>query len=188
MPEKVIGGGFLVPGAAEVSVPSWGEFNAAIAGLRQKIDSVNDNKQAIWDILDQFKEAPPHGTNTDFQREVRKIYEDIRELERNVWRKNPGEDRYTLWECIKALEDHVWHEGPNRTTLWQSVGRAHERLNSLPDALRDAVREAIRAELEPLLDPAAANIGALLEDNRKLREELASLRAEVDKLKTASIS
>ena len=185
MPEKVIGGGFLVPGAAEVEVPSMTEFTEAIARLWQELGYINENKQAIWDILDQFKEAPPNGTNTDFQRIVRKIYEDIRDLERNVWRKNPGEERYTLWECIKALEDHVWHEGEGRTTLWQSVGRAHERLNSLPDALRETVRESVRAELEPLLGPAAVNIGAILEDNRALREELVSLRGKVDKLEAA---
>ena len=60
------------------------------------------------------------------------------------------------------------------------------RLNSLPDALRETVREAVRAEFEPLLKPVAENIGDILEDNRKFREEIASLRAEVENLKAIS--
>ena len=37
MPEKVIGGGFLVPGAAE--------FNEAIARLWQELGYINENKR-----------------------------------------------------------------------------------------------------------------------------------------------
>lgn len=45
MPEKVIGGGFLVPGAAEVEVPSMAEFNEAIARLWQELGYFNENKR-----------------------------------------------------------------------------------------------------------------------------------------------
>ena len=170
MPKKVISGGWAIPGAAEVKVPSWKEFDEAIARLWQEIGYVNDNKQAIWDILDQLKEAPPRGTNTEYQREVRKIYEDIRELERNVWREEGG--RTPLWNFVGGLRERL--------------DALESRLGTLPDALSETVREAVRAELEPLLKPAAENIGAILEDNRKLREEIASLRAEVDNLKATS--
>ncbi len=164
-----------VPHVTEGKVPSWNdfmgarkEFEAAIAQVWEKIKYIDDNKQAIWDILDQLKEAPPHGTNTNYQREVRKIYEDIRELERNVWREEGG--RTPLWNFAGGLRARI--------------DALESRLGTLPDVLRATVREAIHAELDPLLGSAAANIGAVLEDNRKLKEEIAALRAEVEALKT----
>lgn len=60
------------------------------------------------------------------------------------------------------------------------------RFGTLAEALRETVREAVRAELEPLLRPAAATIGAILEDDRTLREKIASLSAKVDKLEAVN--
>lgn len=60
----------------------------------------------------------------------------------------------------------------------------NNRLNSLPgdQRLLDAVREAVRAELEPLCGPVAADISAILEDNKKLRGEIDVLRGDNNKL------
>ena len=171
---KVIGGGYLVPSAAEVDVPSWDDFNgarkefeAAIGQLWEKIKDINDNKQAIWDILDQLKDAPPHGANTDYQREVRKIYEDIRELERNIWREEGG--RTPLWNFVGGLRARI--------------DALQSQLGELPDTLRETVHKAVHAVLDPLLGSAATNIGAILDDNRKLKEEVASVREELTTLK-----
>lgn len=186
MPEKVIGGGSLVPAAAEVEVPSWKEFDQTKSFVWQET-------QKIWRAIDQLTGNPNQKAASEYDKEIRKVFEDIRNLERNVWRKEPGEDRYTLWDCIRALENHVWRGGAGHTPLLayaddlrSRLEQLDSRINNLPDSLRETVREAVRAEREPLLGPAAANIGAILEDNRKLREEIASLRAEVENLKATS--
>ena len=163
MPEKVIGGGFLVPGAAEVKVPSWKEFEEAKTFAWQET-------QRIWRAVDQLTANPNQKPEDAIDHEIRKVYDAILELERNVWREEEG--RTTLWSFTGGLRARI--------------EPLEKRLGDLPDALRGTVRDAIRAELEPLLGPAAANIGAILEDNRKLREELAALRADVDKLKNSS--
>lgn len=163
MPEKVIGGGFLVPGAAEVKVPSWKEFDEAKSFVWQET-------QKIWRAVDQLTEHPNQEASSEYDKEIRKVFADIRELERNVWREEGG--RTPLWNFVGGLRERL--------------DALESRLGTLPDALSETVREAVRAELEPLLKPAAENIGAILEDNRKLREELAALRAEVNTLKTTS--
>lgn len=189
MPEKVIRENWVARRTSDVvDVPSWSEFNAVKTLVQQET-------QNLWRAVDQLTENPNQNAVNAYDTEIRKVFEDIRNLERNVWRKEPGEDRYTLWDCIGALENHVWRGGAGHTPLVayaddlkSRLDNQDSRLNSLPDTLRETVRDAVRAELEPLLGPVAANIGAILEDNRKLREELASLRAEIDKLKAASIS
>lgn len=155
MPKKVM----TLQGLAEIPTNSE---------MFQQISYINENKQEIWNLLDQFKEKPPNGTNTAFQREVRKINEDIRELERNVWRKEDG--RPTLWNFVGSL----------RTRL----DTLEDRLSTLPDAVKSSLREAINAELGQLLEPAVSNITSILEDNRKLREQLVTLRSEIKELRS----
>ena len=183
MPEKVIHGGRLIPGAAEVEVPSWDEFNAAIARLWQKIDSVNDNKQAIWDVLDQFKEAPPNGTNTDFQREVRKLYDKLQCLPESIGRVNEIKD---LWRAVDQLTPspnqlaETPHDREIRKT-YEDIRHLENRYEALPDALRETVRDAIRTAFEPLFGPAAANIDSLLKDNCALKNSVSSLSDALEK-------
>ena len=160
MPEKVICSGFLVPGAAEVKVPSWKEFEEAKTFAWQET-------QRIWRAVDQLTANPNQKPTDAIDHEIRKVYDAILELERNVWRAENG--RTTLWSFTGGLRARI--------------EPLEKRLEDLPDAFRDTVRAAIRAELEPLLGPAAANIGAILEDNRMLKEELAALRVEIDEMK-----
>ena len=183
MPKKVM----TLQGIADV--PTWQE-------LFQQIGYINDNKQAIWDILDQLKDNPPHGTNTDYQREVRRIYESIRDLERNVWRKDPGEDRWTLWDSIHELERNIWRkeEGEDRSTLWDHIGKEEERLEALEqrmdaipatttDALRSAMDELLRPLFQSSLGNALAKLDSLEEENRRLHSDLESLREEVQSIR-----
>ena len=188
MSEKVIKTGLAgragLFGGVEVEVPSMTEFN-------QRIGEINDDKLRLWNeirhikenigrsheikdlwrAIDQLTQSPNQRAETPYDTAIRKIYEDIRELERNVWRKEDGRHP-PLWDFVGGLKARL-------DTL-------ETRLNSLPDALRETVREAVRAEFEPLLKPVAENIGDILEDNRKFREEIASLRAEVENLKAIS--
>ena len=165
MPEKVIRENWVARRTSDVvDVPSWSEFNAVKTLVQQET-------QNLWRAVDQLTENPNQNAVNAYDTEIRKVFEDIRNLERNVWRKEDGRHP-PLWDFVGGLKARL-------DTL-------ETRLNSLPDALRETVREAVRTELEPLLSPAVANIGAILEDNRKLREEIASLRAEVENLKATS--
>lgn len=160
MSEKVIKTGLAgragLFGGVEVEVPSWNEFW--------------HETQRLWGALDHlFLEKPEHGPEDppyenrihDFRNQVLSMHAEI-----NGPRPNGG---WTIRQCI---ENHG-----------RRLDGLNDRLGKLPDALRETVREAVRTELEPLLGPAVANIRAILEDNRKLREELDSLRAEIDELK-----
>ncbi len=172
MSEKVISGGCLVPGAFEVEVPSIAEFDQRIDEIKNEIRCIQGEIGRIgeitglWRAIDQLTQSPNQPAVSQYDREIRKIYNDIRELERNVWREENGS-----------------------TPLWNFVGGLRGRLDALndrlPDTLRNTVREAVQAELKPLLGPAATNIEAILDDNRKLRGELDSLRIEIKELKSA---
>lgn len=44
-----------------------------VAELQGGIEEINDDKQRIWDILDQFKPRPPHGTKGAYEKTVREF-------------------------------------------------------------------------------------------------------------------
>lgn len=44
-----------------------------VAELQRGIEEINDDKQRIWDILDQFKPRPPHGTKGAYEKTVREF-------------------------------------------------------------------------------------------------------------------
>ena len=133
----------------------------------------------------------------EFEQGIARINDELRRINENIGRIHEITD---LWRAIDQLM-----QSPNQPAasqydreirkiyedireLERNLGRLYALSERLPDVLRNTVREAVQAELKPLLGPAATNIGIILEDNRRLREELASLRAEVDKLKAASNS
>lgn len=165
MSEKVIRGNWIDRKTHdEVEVPSWEEF----CGER-------DNKSYLWWVVNQLKSNP--GGNDDPVAAVRKIYDDIRELERNVWKKEPGEDRYTLRDCINALERHVWKKdgGEVQPPILDRLDGVEKKLADLPNIVAECFRTAIQGELQPLLDSAKANIDSLLNDNCDLKDKISSL-------------
>ena len=165
MPEKVIRGNWIDRKTHdEVEVPSWEEF----CGER-------DNKGYLWWVVNQLKSNP--SGDDDPVAAVRKIYDDIRELERNVWKKKPGEDRYTLWDCINALERHVWKKdgGEVQPPILDRLNGVEKKLADLPNIVAECFRTAIQGELQPLLDSAKANIDSLLNDNCDLKDKISSL-------------
>ena len=133
----------------------------------QQIGYINDNKQALWAAVNEFK----RDLGADIYSEFRALRDAAFSASEQINGPRPNGE-WTIWQCI---EDHG-----------RRLDGLNDRLGALPDVLRETVRETVRAELEPLLGPAVANIDAILEDNRKLREELAALRAEVSTLKTTS--
>ena len=44
-----------------------------VAELQRGIEEINEDKQRIWDILDQFKPRPPHGTKGAYEKTVREF-------------------------------------------------------------------------------------------------------------------
>ena len=169
MPEKVIRGNWIDRKTHdEVVVPSWEEF----CGER-------DNKGSLWWVVNQLK-SNPNG-DEDPVAAVRKIFDDIRDLERNVWKKEPGEDRYTLWDCINALERHVWKKdgGEERPPILDRLDGVEKKLADLPNIVAECFRTAIQGELQPLLDSANANIDDILKANSNLKDTASSLSNEI---------
>ncbi len=154
MPKKVM----TLQGPADV--PTWRE-------LFEQIGYINQNKQELWNVVNQLKRDQAADISTEFRA--------LRDAAFIAYRQLNGplpEGEWTVWKCIEVA-------GKRLDTL-------EMRLGTLPEALRETVREAIRTELEPLLGPAVANISAILEDNQKLREEIDALRAEVENLKSTT--
>ena len=163
MPEKVIHGGRLIPGAAEVEVPSWVEFDSAIFELKQRLDlirqefaSSNENKQALWDAVNQLKRDP-----------VGDIYSEFRALR----------------DAAFSAQTQINGPQPNgEWTIWQCIGNHGERFDAidrhfrkLPDMAKEALRDVLLSQLQPLLDPAKANIDSLLNDNSDLKNTTSAL-------------
>lgn len=111
MSEKVISGGFLVPGAFEVEVPTIAEFDQRIDEIKNEIRCIQRDIGRIgeitglWRAIDQLTQSPNQPAISQYDREIRKIYDDIRELERNVWRLSnrlPDFLRNTVREAVQA--------------------------------------------------------------------------------------
>ena len=60
-----------------VEILSRSEIRAIVedcfADMQGGIKEINDDKQRIWDILDQFKPRPPHGTKGSYEKTVREF-------------------------------------------------------------------------------------------------------------------
>ncbi len=60
-----------------VEILSRSEIRAIVedcfADVQGGIKEINDDKQRIWDILDQFKPRPPHGTKGSYEKTVREF-------------------------------------------------------------------------------------------------------------------
>ncbi len=178
MPEKVIGGGWVVPGAAEVEVPSHAEFESAktefrdaVARLWQEFGYVNENKQALWDAVNQFK----RDAAADIYSEFRALRDAAFSAKEQINGPRP-EGQWTVWQCI---EDHG-----------KRLDAFAMRLDAIQADASKAFRTAIEETLHPVfqygLEQTIREMMAVKEENKLLKEELAALRADVNKLKTTS--
>lgn len=154
MPERVSKGVF--DGDAEV--PSWSEFCA----LRQRLSVSEDNKQALWNAVNQFKRNQGADIYAEFQALRDAAFTACKQL------NGPLPDgEWTVWQCI---------EGAGKR-----LDALDQRLNALPDAMRETVREVISVELKPLFESVLANIDGLLKDNGELKSKTDSLSNEVER-------
>ena len=175
MSEKVIGGGFLVPGAAEVEVPSWRdfkaaktEFEAAIARLWKEIGYVNENKQAIWDAINKFKRDPA----ADIHSEFRALRDAAFSAKEQLNGPLPN-DGWHVWKCIEVAAEER-----------KAIAK---RLDSIQSDASKAFRTVIDETLHPIfqygLDQAIRKVSAIENENSILKAEIAALRTEIDELK-----
>ena len=154
MPEKVSKG--VWDGDAEV--PSWSEFCA----LRQRLNESEDNKQALWLAVNQFK----RDQGADIYAEFRAL----RDAAFTAYKQLNGplpDGEWTAWKCIEVAG--------------KRLDAVDQRLIALPDAMRETVREAVRAELKPLFESAITNLDGLLKGNGELASKTASLSNEVER-------
>ena len=142
---------------ATVKIPSWSEFLA----LQQRLDESEENKQALWDAVNQFKRNPDADICSEFRA--------LRDAAFTAYKQLNGplpDDEWTAWKCIEVAG--------------KRLDALDQRLNALPDAMREKVREAVRAELKPLFESAITNLDGLLKDNSELARKTSSLSNEVE--------
>ena len=168
MPEKVIGGGFLVPGAAEVKVPSWKEFDEAIGRLWQEIGYVNKNKQELWDAVNQLKRDPVADIHSEFRALRDAAFSSKEQLDGPL-----PDDGWHVWKCIEVAAEER-----------KAIAK---RLDSIQSDASKAFRTVIEETLHPIfqygLEQAIQKVMAVKEENKALKEELTALRKEIDELK-----
>lgn len=142
----------------DAEVPTWSEFCA----LRQRLDESEENKQALWDAVNQFK----RNQGADIYAEFR----ELRDAAFTAYEQLNGplpDGKWTAWKCIEDAR--------------KRIDALDQRLNALQDAMRETVREAVRAELKPLLESAITNLDGLLKDNGELASKTGSLSNEVER-------
>ena len=154
MPKKVM----TLQGPADV--PTWRE-------LFEQIGYINQNKQELWNVVNQLKRDPV----ADIYSEFRALRDAAFSAKEQLNGPIPN-DGWHVWKCIEVAG--------------KRLDALEMRLGTLPEALRETVREVVHAELEPLIGPAVANIGAILDDNQKLRDEIGALRTEIENLKSTT--
>ena len=169
MPEKAISGGWAVPGSVEVQVPSWKEFYEAVARLQQQIDKIIENKQALWDSVNQFKRDPAADIYSEFRA--------LRDAAFTAYRQLNGplpEDEWTAWKCIGVAGERL--------------DAIDKRLNAIQSDAAKAFRSVIDETLHPIfqygLDLAIRRLGEMETENKQLRskiEEMDARLAEIEK-------
>lgn len=153
MPERVSKGVF--DGDAEV--PSWAEFR----NLMQRLEKSEENKQALWNAVNQFK----RNQGADIYAEFRAL----RDAAFTAYKQLNGplpDGEWTAWKCIDVAS--------------KRLDALDQRLNSLPDAMRETVRAAVSVELKPLFESVVKNLEGLLKDNGELKSKTDSLSNEVE--------
>lgn len=127
--------------------------------LKNRISEINDDKQRIWNILDQFKPDPPFGTNKDGKNEHETIVRDFRNA------------------ALAATTDAA--------AAQKEVKR---RLDSIQSDATKAFRSVIDETLHPILqyglDLAIRRLGEMETENKKLQsmiEEMDARFAEIEK-------
>lgn len=155
--EKVSRPGFNIFPAL---VPSWEEFCA----LRKSLGDSENNKQELWDAINQLKQNPAADINSECRALRDAAFAASRQL------NGPLPDgKWTVWQCIEDAKKR----------LKKLDQRLDERLNALPDALCGTVREAVRAELKTLIESVITNLDSILKDNGELKDKTSSLSDEV---------
>ena len=148
---------FSVDDKESVTIPSWLEFCA----LEQRFKESEENKQALWDAINQFKRSQ----NADIYSEFRAL----RDAAFAAYRQLNGplpDGEWTAWKCIGVAG--------------KRLDALDQRLNALPESMREAVREAVRAELTTLVNSVITNLDSILKDNGELKSKTDSLSDEVE--------
>ena len=212
---KVRSGGFLGIGAGEIDVPSMARFNQCIGEINDdklrlwnELRRINENIgrvheiKDIWRAIDQLTQSPNQPAEKPYDREIRKIYEDICNLKKSH-EILPDAMRDTVREAVRAelkpllesavtnLDGLLKHNGElssKTASLSNEVARCLVRVESAEKQFQK-VPDTI-AELQKLIDDAKANLKCAEVENSHLREEvtilrenLASCRKDIDELR-----
>lgn len=140
-----------------VEIPSWSEF----CDLRRRLENSEENKQALWDAVNQFKRSRDADIYSEFR--------ELRDAAFTAYKQLIGprtDGGWTAWECIEDVR--------------KRLDALDHRLNALPESLREAVREAVRAELTILVESVITNLDSILKDNGELKSKTDSLSNEVE--------
>ena len=137
--------------------------------LSQRLDRVclefgnaNENKQALWDAINQFKRDPA----ADICSEFRALRDAAFSARTQINGPQP-DGKWTIWQCIG-----------NHGERFDAIDK---QFRELPDMVKETLRDVLLAQLQPLLDSAKANIDNLLKDNSELNNKACSLSDAIGK-------
>ena len=162
----------VIPSPVGMRVPTQGEF------------------EYLWWVVKQLYEEPtiedrkPHEI-------IRQFHDAVRIIESQIGLVDGNRQGGTLWDSIRNLERNVcWEkdERERRCAIQERLSNVENQLRELPETVKEVLREVIHEVFETHLRAAEGNIGKILEDNRKLREEIDDLRNQLDVLKAKSHS
>jgi prefoldin subunit 5 len=167
MPEKVIGGGRAVPGWVEVQVPSWKEFDEAIARLWQEIGYVNENKQALWDAVNQFKRDPAADIHSEFRALRDAAFSSKAQLNGPL-----PNDGWHVWKCLDVAAEE-------RKAIAKRLDSIH---SDAAKAFRSVIDETLHPILQHGLDSAIRRLGELETENKRLQSTIEEMNAKITEI------
>ena len=202
---KVRSGGIWGIGAGEIDVPSMARFNQSIGEINEdklklwnELRRINENIGRVheitdlWRAIDQLTQSPNQPAEKPYDREVRKIYEDICNLKKRL-EALPDAVRDAVREAVRAelttlvnsvitnLDSILKDNGELKSktdTLSNEVERCRVRVESAEKQFQ-AVPDKV-AELQRLIDDAKANLNCARDENEHLKEEVTELRKELE--------
>ena len=140
------------------TVPSWPDF----LDLKQRLEKSEENKQALWDAVNQFKRSQ----DADIYSEFRALRDAAFSAVRDIHGPLPN-NGWHIWKCIEVAG--------------KRLDALDQRLNALPESMREAVREVVRAELKTLIESVVTNLDSILKDNGELKSKTDTLSNEVER-------
>ncbi len=163
-----------VPHVTEGKVPSWNdfmgarkEFEAAIGQLWEKIKDIEDNKQALWNAVNEFKRDP----KADIYAEFRALRDAAFSAKEQLNGPLP-DDGWHVWKCIEVAAEERKDLAKQIDSIRSDASRA----------FRAVIDETLYPVFQYGLDQALRRLMELESENKRLQSTIDAMAVRLTEI------